>query len=137
MKNSESATRAVRVVIADDDLMVLDQLCVLLEDHFDIVGRAQNGRELVDAVQKLSPEIVVADVTMPEMNGIEATQKIKATISGVKVVMLSVHDHSVFVEAAFEAGASAYVLKIRAAEDLLSAMEAVLDGREYRSRGLG
>jgi DNA-binding NarL/FixJ family response regulator len=127
---------SVRVVIADDEPVILDQIGMLLETDFDVVGRACNGRELVETAQRLSPSIVVADITMPEMNGIEATRRITKTNPKVKVVMLSVHSEQAIVEAAFAAGASGYVAKLYASTELIPAIKKVLGGRRYRPRAL-
>jgi DNA-binding NarL/FixJ family response regulator len=126
----------VRVVIADDEPVILDQIGLLLETDFNVVGRAGNGRELVETVQRLSPSIVVADITMPEMNGIEAVRRITKAHPDVKVVMLSVHDDQAIVDAAFVAGASGYVTKLYASTELIPAIKKVLAGQQYRPRPL-
>jgi DNA-binding NarL/FixJ family response regulator len=94
-----------------------------------VVARAADGIECVEAVRRLSPSVVVTDVSMPRMNGIEATRLIKKHCPAVKVIVLSVHDDPAFIEAAFEAGASGYVLKLQAFQDLVPAIENVLDRR--------
>jgi len=127
----------IRVVIADDDPIILDPIATLLETRFDVVGRARNGRELLEIVKRLTPAVVVADLAMPEMNGIEAARQIKQTCSNVKVVMLSGYDDPALVEAAFEAGASGYVVKLRAFTDLIPAIQDVLAGRLYCSNHVG
>ena len=134
---SESCEPRVRVVVADNDPIILDEIRKLLETRFDVVARAVNGRELVKTVQRLSPAVVVADITMPEMNGIEAARWITKECPGVKVVMLSVHDDPTYIESAFEAGASGYVLKLHASKELIQAIEDVLVGRSYRPHDLG
>ena len=123
-------------MIADDEPVMLDQIGMLLESDFDVVGRACNGRELVEAVQHLSPSVAVADITMPEMDGIEATRRITKTNPKVKVVILSVHSDQAIVEAAFAAGASGYVAKLYASTELIPAIKTVLGGRRYRPRAL-
>jgi DNA-binding NarL/FixJ family response regulator len=128
--------KRIRVAIADDDPMILDQIHKLLEPRFDVVGRARGGRELFQAVQKLLPAVIVADVTMSEMSGIEAARCITKNFPGVKVVMLSVHDDCAIVDAAFEAGASAYVSKFAAHTELIPAIEDALAGRLRRPSGL-
>jgi two-component system nitrate/nitrite response regulator NarL len=127
----------VRVVIADDHPGVLDQIRRLLSPHFNVVGYASNGRELFEAVMTLYPSIAITDITMPVMNGLEATSLIRKVCPRVKVVALSVHDDAETINAALEAGASAYVSKARAYEDLIPTIERVLSGRLHRSRGLG
>ena len=123
-------------MIADDDPIALDEIGDLLETRFDVVGRAGNGRELVTAVRKLSPAVVVADMIMPEMNGIEAARQITKKYPKIKVVILSVHSDPAFVDAALEAGASGYVLKLRASKELIPAIEDILAGRPYYPPGL-
>jgi DNA-binding NarL/FixJ family response regulator len=124
------------VVIADNDPIILAEIGRLLATRFDVVARAGNGRELVETVQRVSPAVVVADITMPEMNGIEAARRITKAYPGVKVVMLSVYDDPTYIEAAFEAGASGYVLKWSALKELIQAIEDVLVGRPYRPHDL-
>ena len=131
-----SRKNLVRIVIADDEPVILDQIGLLLETDFDVVGRAGNGRELVETVQRLSPSIVVADITMPEMDGIEATRRITKTQTDVKIVMLSVHDDQAIVDAAFTAGASGYVTKLYASTELIPAIKKVLAGGQYRPRAV-
>ena len=125
-----------RVVIADDDAAILDWIGSLLELRFDVVGRAVNGRELVEAVGTLLPSVVVTDITMPEMDGLEACRLITSKYFGVKVVVISVHNDPVIIQAAFEAGASGYVWKLTGHDELIPAIENVLAGRSFLSRGL-
>ena len=134
---SGAGKRRVRVVVADNDPIILDEIGRLLETRFDVVARAGNGRDLVETVQKLSPAVVVADVTMPEINGIEAARRITKAYPGVKVVMLSIHDDPAYIEAAFEAGASGYVLKLRASKELIQAIEEALVGRSHHPHDHG
>ncbi len=126
----------LRVVIADDDRAILDQICSLLEPHFEVVGRATNGADLFKTVQEVLPTVVVTDLAMPEVNGIEAARLITTHCPDVKVVMLSVYDDPVIIDAVFEAGASGYVSKFDADSELIAAIENVLDGRLYRSSHL-
>jgi DNA-binding NarL/FixJ family response regulator len=121
----------LRIAIADDDPVILDQIGSLLGTRYDVVARAANGRALVEAVEKFLPAVVVSDITMPEMNGIEAARRITQTCPGVKVIMLSVHDDPVYVEAALEAGASGYVLKLGASRELIPAIEDALAGKSH------
>jgi len=125
-----------RVVIADDDAAILDWIGSLLEPRFDVVGRAANGRELVEAVGTLLPSVVVTDLAMPEMNGLEACRLITSKYFGVKVVVISVHNDPVIIQAVLEAGASGYVWKLTGHDELIPAIENVLAGRSFLSRGL-
>jgi DNA-binding NarL/FixJ family response regulator len=116
-----------RIVIADDTPMSLGWIRTLLETRYDVVAEATNGLECVEAVKQFLPEVVVTDVTMPKMNGIEAARQITQKWPGVRVVMISVHDDPAFVDAAFEAGASGYVLKLAASDELIAAIDLVLE----------
>jgi DNA-binding NarL/FixJ family response regulator len=120
-----------RIIIADDDPLILDQIASLLETRFEVVARVENGSELVDAVNRLAPAVVVADIAMPKVNGIDAARQITKTNRDVKVVMLSGYSDDALVEAAFEAGASGYVVKLSAFSELIPAIEKVLAGQSY------
>jgi DNA-binding NarL/FixJ family response regulator len=135
-RGKQARTERVRIVIADDDPMSLEELGNLLQTQFDTVGRAENGKQLIECVHRLRPAVVVTDLSMPEMNGIEAARQISKTHPDVKVLILSVHSGPAFVEAAFEGGAKGYVVKLEAGSDLIPAIEDVLAGRLHRPRGL-
>ena len=107
----------------------------MLETHYDVVGSAINGRALVDATVKLAPDLVVLDISMPILNGIDAAIEIKKTLPATKLIFLSMHSNAIYLRKALEAGASAYVLKSGASEDLLKAIEAVRKGDSYVSPG--
>ena len=135
-RGKQARTERVRIVIADDDPMSLDELGNLLQTEFDTVGRAANGKQLIECVHRFRPAVVVTDLSMPETNGIEAARQITKSHPNVKVVILSVHCDPAFVEAAFDAGAKGYVVKLDAGSDLIPAIEDVLAGRLHRPRGL-
>jgi DNA-binding NarL/FixJ family response regulator len=118
-----------RVVIADDDPLILEHIAILLETEFDVVGRARNGIELLESVERLAPAAVVADLAMPELNGIQAAREITKTFGNVKVVILSGYSDEELVEAAFEAGASGYVVKLLVFTELIPAVQNVLAGK--------
>lgn len=122
-----------RVILADDHKIVLEGLRGLLRDEFELIGEASNGQELVDLVLRLSPDVVVADVSMPLLNGIEATRKLRAAGSTAKVVMLTMHPDVVYATRALEAGASGYVLKHAASDELVEAVQTALRGGAYLS----
>ena len=125
----------VRVLLVDDHKMMREGLRALLEDIHDIeiIGEASDGRTALDLVRTLAPDVVVMDVGMPDLNGIEATRRIRAEHERVKVVALSTHTDKRYVHHMLEAGASGYVLKIAAYDELLRAVRAASLGKTYLS----
>ncbi len=123
----------IRIVLADDHKIVRDSLRVLLEHdgRYEIAGEASNGREAVEVVEQNEPDIVIMDVGMPELNGIDATRIICKGDSGAKVVALSMHSDNRFVQQMLEAGASAYLLKDAVFHDLKQAIEQAMRGKVY------
>ena len=126
---------SVRVLLVDDHRMMREGLRVLLAaaPDIEIVGEASDGRMALDLVRTLSPDVVVMDVGMPELNGVEATRQIRAENEGVKVIALSTHTDKSYVHHMLEAGACGYVLKIAAYDELLRAVRAASLGRTYLS----
>jgi DNA-binding NarL/FixJ family response regulator len=126
---------ATRVILADDHNILRAGLTSLLKSarDFEVVAEACNGRETVNLVRRLKPDIVVMDVAMPDMNGVEATRKITRLAPQVRVLALSGHDDGVFVKGMLEAGAKGYLLKDAATDELLVALKTVLQGRIYVS----
>jgi DNA-binding NarL/FixJ family response regulator len=124
---------AIRILLADDHKIVRDGLRSLLQAEADleVVGEAANGREAVRLAQELSPDVVVMDVGMPDLNGIEATRYIAGGASGAKVIALSMHSDRRFVEGMLAAGATGYLLKDSAFEELARAIRTVAAGRTY------
>ena len=112
--------KRTRVLLADDHKIVLDGLKSLLEPEFELVGTVGDGRALVSAVEQLHPDVIVVDISMPLLNGIEAVRQIKKLDKQVKVVFLTMHPDVTYAIRAFEAGASGYVLKHSAASELLT-----------------
>ena len=125
----------IRLLLADDHIMMREGLKSLLavESDMEVVGEAENGRQLLELIQKAGAHIVVMDVAMPDLNGIEATRKLLKDSPNIKVVALSGHANREFVREMLKAGASAYVLKSRACEDLLLAIREVMKGNKYLS----
>ncbi|MEL7186201.1 MAG: response regulator transcription factor [Pseudomonadota bacterium] len=129
----------IRIVIADDHEMVRDGLRLLLSsrvDGADVVAEASNGREAVRLIRDLGPDIVLMDVSMPELNGFEAVKRITRDHPSVNVIALSMHDSKDYVTRMMGAGAKAYVLKESVFEDLHLAIEAVLDDQIFLSARL-
>lgn len=125
----------IRLLIADDHKIMREGLKSLVEKESDItvVGEAETGKTTVSMVQKLSPHIVVMDIAMPDLNGIEATRKIIKTNPNVKIVALSAHADQHFIREMMTAGASAYILKDTAYEELTRAIREVMKGKKYLS----
>ena len=120
-----------RILLADDHRLVADGLRSLLLSEFELVGVVEDGRSLVESARKLLPDVVVADIGMPKLNGLEALSQLKKDNPQVKVVMLTMHREPAFARRAIEAGASGFVLKHSAAEELLIAIRAAMEGKTY------
>ena len=120
-----------RVLRADDHLIMVEGLKSLLEPRCEAVGTVGDGRALVEAAAKLQPDIVVLDIAMPELNGLDAARQLKRTMPRVKLIFLTVNKDPYIVGEAFRAGASAFLLKQAAALELTDAIDQVLKGSSY------
>jgi DNA-binding NarL/FixJ family response regulator len=120
-----------RVLLADDHQIVAEGLRSLLEPEFELVGIVADGRAALAAVEKLRPDVLVLDLTMPLLNGIEAAQQLRAAGSPVKVVFLTMHNDAAYAARALDAGATGFVLKHAAAAELVTAIRQALQGRTY------
>ena len=127
--------KPLRILLADDHTLVRQGVRKILEDqeNWTIVGEAQDGRELVKKVLEEQPDVVVVDVAMPLLNGIEATRQILRKLPSTKVLMLSMHDHPEYVLESVRAGAHGYLLKDTAAAELRHAIRAVEEGEAFYS----
>ncbi|MAE60881.1 MAG: DNA-binding response regulator [Planctomycetaceae bacterium] len=125
-----------RIVLADDHKIIRDGLRSLLEQNvgFKVVAEADNGRAAVELARDLRPDLVIMDIGMPDLNGIEATRQIVADCPRTKVLALSMHARAQFVGRMLEAGASGYLLKDSAFEELVEAIRTVLANRAYLSK---
>ena len=128
----------IKVLLADDHKIVRDGLRSLLEkdDDLKVVGEAPNGQVAVELAHELIPDIVVMDIGMPVMNGIEATERIIEDQPGAKIIGLSMHSDRRFVSSMLEAGACGYLLKDCAFDELVDAIHAVLSGQVYLGPGI-
>jgi DNA-binding NarL/FixJ family response regulator len=126
---------ATRILLADDHEIFLEGVRALLQKQhdFEVVGEARDGRTAVQLCEQLSPNVVVMDITMPHLNGIEATRKIRAADRGVKVVALSMHSTRRFMTEVLKAGAAGYLLKESAVAELILAIRTVMTGKPYLS----
>ena len=120
-----------RVLLADDHKIVAQGLSSLLEPEYELVGIAEDGRELVSAFRALRPDVVVTDISMPSLNGLEAARQIKKIDDRARIVFLTMHLDADFAAAAFQLGASGYLLKHSAAEELKTALSEALRDRVY------
>ena len=130
---------SIRVIIADDHAIVRHGLSRAFDqqEDIDVIGQAKNGLETIELAAKLSPDVVVMDIAMPDLNGIEATRQIVGASSNVKVIGLSMHSSNRYVREMFKAGASGYLLKDCAFDELLDAIRTVADGKTYVSPSVG
>lgn len=122
-----------RILLADDHSEMLDEVRALLDAEYEIVGIAQNGKSLVQAALELKPDLIVSDISMPEMSGFEAAAKIRALGMDVKLIFLTVQSSSGYLRKARALGADGYVLKVYTTEQLPAAIASVLIGVPYFS----
>jgi len=121
----------IRVLVADDQPMVLEGLHSLLEPEFEIVGEVGDGQALLAAAWRTKPDVIVTDIAMPLLNGIEVARQIKKTDPNVKIVFLTMHADMVYAAEALKSGGSAFVLKTSASDELLTAIHEVLNERKF------
>jgi two-component system response regulator NreC len=128
----------IRIIVADDHQIVRQGLRLLLEAEPDmeVIGEADNGRKVLRQAQELLPDVIIMDLSMPELNGIEATRQILSEVPETKVVALSMHSDSLFVLNMIKAGASGYLLKDCALEELVKAIRTVVSHKTYLSPGI-
>jgi DNA-binding NarL/FixJ family response regulator len=131
--------RRIRILVADDHGIVRKGLCLQLQQHqeFEVVGEALDGRQVVEMAEQLKPDVVIMDITMPALNGIEATAQITKRNPKIGVVILSMHSDDSYLARALSAGAKAYLLKDTADTDLPRAVHAVAEGTAFFSPAIG
>jgi DNA-binding NarL/FixJ family response regulator len=127
----ENAMKRARVLLADDHRILAEGLRSLLEPEFELVEIVEDGRTLVTRAKELFPDVIVADITMPLLNGIEAVRQLKKAGVSAKVVFLTMHQDVTYAARAFELGASGFVLKHSAPSELVTAIREALAGRTY------
>jgi len=121
----------IRVLLADDHAVVAQALELLLKDTFDLAAVVHDGRALLEAAARLRPDVIVTDLSMPLLNGIDAIRQIRASQPDTKVLILTMHGETQLAVNAFRAGASGYVLKVSPSEELITAIKQVAQGRAY------
>ena len=125
--------RRPRLLLADNHPLMLEALRRLLEPEFEVTGTVADGRQLLEAAEIHRPDLVITDISMPRIDGIEATRRLGALVPAVRVLILSTHSESSWVRAAFDAGACGYMTKIAAPEEIENAVREVLKGNFYVS----
>jgi DNA-binding NarL/FixJ family response regulator len=120
-----------RVLLADDHAMLTDALINLVGQEFDVVGAARDGRKMIEMAREKHPDVIVTDISMPELNGIDAARILRKESLPAKVLFLSMHSELPLVEEAFRAGASGFVLKVCSAEEFIKAIHCVARGATY------
>jgi len=129
------STMKIRILLADDHTILRAGLKMMLnaQPDMEIVGEAQDGRQSMQEAQRLQPDIILMDITMPDMNGIEATKQIKKLLPEIKILILTMHEHDEYIFQALRAGASGYMLKEAADTELISAIHIIQSGQFYLS----
>ncbi len=125
--------RKPRVLLADDHQILVDALQKVLEPRFEIVGRFENGRDLLNSAAALNPDVIVLDIGMPMLNGVDACRQLKQQLPRTKFIFLTFHEEAGLVAEAFRAGASGYVIKRSAVSELTQAIERVYMGGKFVS----
>ena len=133
MGKPESSENRLRVLLADDHPLVLERVMALLQSTFEVVGVAHDGLEMVDKAMRLSPDIIVADISMPELDGIQAAHRLREMGAKVPIVFLTIHESPEFLEACLVEGALGFVLKSQMRADLIPAVNAALSGQCFVS----
>lgn len=126
-----STTTPPRVLLADDHTLVLEGFRRIVEQRCEVVGAVEDGRALLEAAVRLRPDLILLDISMPLLNGVDAGRQIKKLLPDVKLIFVTMHADPAYVSEAFKAGASAYLLKRSAARELDQAIEAVLKGQYF------
>jgi DNA-binding NarL/FixJ family response regulator len=120
-----------RILLADDHRLMLEGLQRLLQGHTQVVGAVEDGRSVVQSAIQLRPDLVLLDISMPGMNGLEAARALKSAVPDCKIIFLTMHADPLYAAEAFEAGGSGYVLKRSAATELVQAIRVVMQGKPY------
>jgi DNA-binding NarL/FixJ family response regulator len=124
-------TQRPRVLLADDHTLVLEGLSKLLQNEVDLVGSASSGTEVIEKAVTLQPDVVLMDITMPGINGIEATKQLKQRAPNTRIIALTMHNSPVYLRESMKAGMAGYVLKQSAASELGAALQAVMRNERY------
>jgi DNA-binding NarL/FixJ family response regulator len=133
----EDDTKLLSIIIADDHPMILEGLRKVLEGRYNVIDTVANGEQLISSARKHRPDIVILDISMPVMTGLEACRQLHPELTDTKFIFVTMHTDSYFMNEAFDAGASAYVSKQSAGVGLLAAIDAIQAGERYITPGIG
>ncbi len=122
-----------RLLLADDHTLLLEGIRLLLEPEFDLVGSVEDGQALLAAAKSLKPDVILLDISMPLLNGIDAARRLRKILPSARLIFVTMHAGAEYVTEAFRAGAMGYILKRAAASELLTAIHTVLKGHHYVS----
>jgi DNA-binding NarL/FixJ family response regulator len=129
-------TRRPKILLADDHVVFTDGIVRILKDRFDVVGAVTDGSAVVDAAEKLHPDVVISDISMPTVSGLEGLRQLKAKQGDVRVIFLTMHADAKLAADAFRLGAKGFVLKQSSGDELVKAIDSVLQGHKYMSAAL-
>jgi len=129
--------KRARILLADDHALILEGLRSVLEADYELVGMVTDGRSLVEAALRLRPDVIILDIGLPQLNGIDAAYHIKKSLPRAKVLFLTMHDSPTYLRKALAVGASGYVLKTSLIRELPAAVQEVINGRTYVTPGFG
>ena len=133
IEKAEGPGNRRRILLADDHPLLLERVAKFLQSTFDVVGVAHNGLEMVEEAKRLNPDIIVADISMPKLDGIEAAHQLREMGARATIVFLTIHESPEFVEACLAEGALGYVVKSQMKKDLIPAINAALSGQRFVS----
>jgi DNA-binding NarL/FixJ family response regulator len=131
-----SMTRLATVLLADDHIVFTDGIVRILREHFDVVGTVRDGSSLVEAATRLRPDVIVSDISMPTLSGFEGLRQLKAHHIESRMIFLTMHADAKLAAEAFRLGARAFVLKQSSGDELVKAIQAVVEGHKYMSAAL-
>jgi DNA-binding NarL/FixJ family response regulator len=126
----------IRVVLADDHAAILETVRKVLADNFEVIASVEDGQQALDAVRRLDPDVLVTDISMPVVDGLQVSKRLQQANCRTKVVILTIHEDPDFITAAMAAGASGYVAKSRLSSDLALAIHEALQGRTFVSHAI-
>ena len=129
-------TRRPKILLADDHVVFTDGIVRILKDRFDVVGAVTDGSAVVDAAERLHPDVVISDISMPTVSGLEGLRQLKAKQGDVRVIFLTMHADAKLAADAFRLGAKGFVLKQSSGDELVKAIDSVLQGHKYMSAAL-